>query len=380
MNQPLIRVAVLIGAIGVLINTIGMVAGAREANFAWLTAFAFWLSLALGALLFIMIQHAMSGTWFILFRRIAEAITLPLVVLALLFLPVVLGLRVLYPWADHNSAVELAGGRETWFDLSFFLVRAVVYFALWLTTAVLLSRWSLRQQDGDALELARKQRVFSAALLPLVCFSGSFAAFDWLMSLEPAWYSTIFGIYFLAGTIVAFLALLAVVTHLLAQRGHMPGLSASHTHALGKLLLVFIVFWAYIAYSQYFLIWIADVPEEAHWYYIRSRGSWGMISVLLIVGHFAIPFTALLSRRLKRSSRGLAAVGAWLLAMHYLDLYWLVQPAATPERVQPTLYDVAAFAGIGGLFVACAGWWLNGRLLVPAGDPRMQQSLGFFTS
>jgi hypothetical protein len=176
------------------------------------------------------------------------------------------------------------------------------------------------------------------------------------------------------------MALLTVLSHELRRRDLQIEISVSHIHALGKLLLVFVVFWAYIAFCQYFLIWIADIPEEVRWFYVRSRGAWGAAGILLIAGHFVIPFMLLLSRRFKRSSRALASLGVLLLVMHYLDLYWVIMPALHPERPHPSVYDVAAFIGIGGFCIAAASWWIHGRSLVPAGDPRLERSLSFFTS
>jgi len=379
MNRWL-RVAAIFGVLGTLVTATGLLGGARAAWFAWLTAFTFWLSLALGALLFIMIQHAMGGTWFLIYRRLAEALTIPLLLLVVLFIPLLFGAPQLYPWASDQLRPTLASEQRTWFTLPFFLIRAAGYFASWVIAAVLLSRWSIQQQHGAAPELARKQLVTSAALLPLIGFTGSFAAFDWLMSLEAGWYSTIFGVYFLSGAILAVLGLLSVITYLLGRHGNLPELTESHTHGLGKMMLVFVIFWAYIAYSQYFLIWIADVPAESHWYLVRSRGGWAWVSLLLVAGNFLVPFVLLLSRTLKRTGRALAAVGALLVAMHYIDVYWLILPAFRSAGPLPTFYDPVAFIGIGGLYAATALWWLRDKPLLPAGDPRLQRALEFFTS
>lgn len=380
MTDRHLRSATVIGVLGIAVTGIGLLAGARAAWFAWLTAFTFWLSLALGALLFIMIQHAMSGTWFLVYRRIAEAMTVPLLLLAVLFVPLLFGLRRIYPWANPETISSLAREQQIWFAGPLFVIRAVGYFASWAIVSAFLTRWSVMQLGAGASALARKQRLLSAVMLPLIGFTGSFAAFDWLMSLEAGWYSTIFGIYFLAGAILALLALLSVVSYLLPEHGMRVGLSISHTHGLGKMMLVFVVFWAYIAYSQYFLIWIADVPDEARWYVVRSLGAWGWVSLLLVVGHFGVPFLLLLSRRLKRNARALAAVGALLLVMHYVDVYWLILPTHSPAGPRPSLYDLTALAGFGGSFVATALWWLRDRPLLPEGDPRLEQSLRFFTS
>jgi hypothetical protein len=198
------------------------------------------------------------------------------------------------------------------------------------------------------------------------------------MSLSPHWYSTIFGVYFFSGSFVGFIALLSVVVVAMRRAGLLDTvISVEHMHDIGKLLFAFTAFWAYIAFSQFFLIWYANLPEETIWYRARLEGSWKMISVFLMAGHFGVPFFYLMGRAVKRRGSTLALGGAWVLAMHYVDIYWQVMPTLHPGGVRPSALDVAAFLAVGGSFVAAASWLLRRQALVPLRDPRLAESLAF---
>lgn len=379
------RIAAGTGAVGALLVALGFLLDPRQAAFSTLAAWSYWHGIALGALLLVMIHHAMNSSWFVVLRRPAEAAAAAMPVLALLFIPVLLAVGELYPWTAPAAmlAPELAEAIErkrAYLNQPFFVVRAVLYFAIWTLAALLLRRWSLRQETGDGVAIARHQRALAAVMLPPVGFALTFAAFDWLMSLSPGWYSTVFGVYVFAGDILAALSLLAVIAWLLQRAGALEGeVTVSHVHALGKLILTFLIFWAYIAFCQLLLIWIADLPEEIGWYATRTRGGWGAIGAVLALGHFLLPLFALLSRELKRRAPALAAVAGWLLVMHLVDVYWLVMPALDPDGVRPHWLDLAAFLGVGGIVVACGVRLLAAAPLVPRGDPRLQRSRHFTT-
>ena len=224
---------------------------------------------------------------------------------------------------------------------------------------------------------ARLRRLAGPALIVLA-LTQTFAAIDWIMSLTPHWYSTIVGVYFFAGSFVGFIALLAVVASAMRGAGLLDTvISAEHLQDVGKLLFGFTAFWAYIAFSQFFLIWYPNLPEETIFYKQRLEGSWSTVSVILMAGHFAVPFFFLMGRAVKRRGATLAVGGAWLLAMHYVDLYWQVMPTLHPEGVRPSALDVAAFLAVGGCFVAAASWLLRRQALVPLRDPRLGESLAF---
>jgi hypothetical protein len=353
-------------------------ANPKQFFFSWLVSFLFFLSLALGALFFVLIQYAVQGGWGIVLRRIGETVFVTLPVMAALFLPVLLGLRDLYSWtvpgaAEHDALLQW---KAPYLNVPFFLIRAALYFGIWSFIALLYYRGSRRQDvTGDPGVSARLRRLAGPAIIVLA-LTQTFAAIDWIMSLTPHWYSTMFGVYFFAGSFVGFIALLSVVAVAMRGAGLLDTvINAEHLHDIGKFLFAFTAFWAYIAFSQFFLIWYANLPEETVWYAARMEGSWMTVSLVLMAGHFGAPFFYLMGRAVKRKGSTLAVGGAWLLTMHFVDLYWQVMPTLHPEGFRPSFLDVAAFVTVGGCFVAAAGWLLRRQALVPMRDPRLAESL-----
>jgi hypothetical protein len=300
--------------------------------------------------------------------------------MAALFLPVLLGLHDLYLWTVPGAAEHdpLLRWKAPYLNVPFFLVRAALYFGSWSFIALLYYRGS-RGQDatGDPRVSARLRRLAGPAIIVLA-LTQTFASFDWIMSLTPHWYSTMFGVYFFAGSFVGFIALLSVVAVAMRHAGLLSAIiSAEHLHDVGKLLFAFTAFWAYIAFSQFFLMWYANLPEETIWFKARMEGSWMQVSLFLMAGHFVAPFFYLMGRTVKRKGVTLAAGGAWLLAMHFVDLYWQIMPTLHPEGLRPSALDVAALVTVGGCFVAAASWLLRRQALVPLRDPRLAESLAF---
>ena len=373
-----------IGAIAALVGVVGCAilgaANPKQFFFSWLVSFLFFLSLALGALFFVLIQYAAQGGWGIVLRRIGETVFATLPVMAALFLPLLLGLRDLYSWAVPGAAEHdaLLHWKAPYLNVPFFLIRAAIYFGSWSFIALLYYRGSSGQDaTGDPRVSARLRRLAGPAIIVLA-LTQTFAAIDWIMSLTPHWYSTIFGVYFFAGSFVGFIALLSIVAVAMRRAGLLDTvISVEHLHDVGKLLFAFTAFWAYIAFSQFFLMWYANLPEETIWYKARIDGSWLTVSLLLMAGHFAAPFFFLMGRAVKRRGSTLAMGGAWLLVMHYVDLYWQVMPTLHPEGVRPSVLDLAAFVAVGGCFVAAAGWLMRRQALVPLRDPRLAESLAF---
>jgi hypothetical protein len=355
-------------------------ANPRQFFFSWLVSFLFFLSLALGALFFVLIQYAAQGGWGIVLRRIGETTFSTIPVMAALFLPVVLGLRDVYSWSVPGAAEQdaLLRWKEPYLNVPFFLIRAALYFGIWSFIALLYYRGS-RGQDvtGDPGVSARMRRFAGPAIIVLA-LTQTFASVDWIMSLTPHWYSTMFGVYFFAGSFVGFIALLSVVAVAMRRAGLLDTVvSAEHLHDIGKLLFAFMVFWTYIAFSQFFLIWYGNLPEETIWYRERMEGSWMTVSIFLMAGHFVAPFFYLMGRTVKRKGATLAIGGAWLLVMHFVDLYWQVMPTLHPEGLRPSALDVAALVAVGGCFVAAASWLIRRQALVPLRDPRLAESLAF---
>jgi hypothetical protein len=373
-------IAAVAALLGIVACAILGAANPKQFFFSWLVSFLFFLSLALGALFFVLIQYATQGGWGIVVRRIGETTFVTIPVMAALFLPVLFGLRDLYSWtvpgaAEHDALLHW---KAPYLNVPFFLIRAALFFGIWSFIALLYYRGS-RGQDvtGDPGVSARLRRLAGPAIIVLALTS-TFASIDWIMSLTPHWYSTIFGVYFFAGSFVGFIALLSVITVAMRGAGLLDTvISAEHLHDIGKWLFAFTAFWAYIAFSQFFLMWYANMPEETIWYKARIDGSWLRVSLLLMAGHFGAPFFYLMGRSVKRNGTTLAVGGAWVLAMHFVDIYWQVMPTLHPEGLRPSVLDVAAFVAIGGCFVAATSWLLRRQALVPLRDPRLAESLAF---
>jgi hypothetical protein len=352
---------------------------------AYHVAVVYWAGIAVGALIVNMSFQAGKAKWYVVTRRFLETIPLSLLVLALLFVPILLGMKRLFPWVDPSGLDEelrhLAEHRHPYLNTGFFVVRYVVYFALWIFLAHRLWSWSTRQDSERGVLLTAKQRRLGAAGLPFVGIAMSFAAFDWQMSLDLRLFSTIFGLYYFAGS---FLAAFAVLILMMNGLRHVPGTpgalaTPNHYHSLGKWLLAFTAFWAYMAFSQYLLIWIANLPEEVPWYLARNATGWLPVSIFLVVFHFLVPFFALLSRSLKRSARGLGVMAVYVLVVHFVDVYWVMMPALRHEAraPQPHLADLTALVGVGAAAFAFVLSRLRGRPAVPVGDPYLEDSLRY---
>jgi len=379
--------AIVIAVACAVICAVGAVVDPHRTAAAYLTAYVACVAVVLGALAMIMIARVTAATWFVALRRQAEQVVATLPVLCVLFIPVLVAMRVLYPWVSPPATLDPAlraaiRVKAAYLNVPFFIVRAAIYWATWIVLGELLRRESLAQDRGDSRAIERRMRTTCAAGLAAFALTVTFASFDWMMSLAPAWYSTIYGVDYFAGGMVGALALLTVLVARGRRRGELPeAIGADHMHALAKLLLTFVLFWVYIGFSQLIVIWSAEIPVEASWYARRMHGGWRLLAGVLVAGHFALPFCALLIRSVKRSVGTMATLGAWLLALHYLDIYWIVMPDALPPRSSWWGYVVDAAAL--GLVASMASvvWAIRrrGESVVPSDDPRIEASLAYTT-
>jgi hypothetical protein len=376
------------GALGLALLVVGCFVDPRRASFAYLDAWTFGVSLALGALLLLMMGHIAKAAWTVVTRRLAEAIVSVLPLYFVLFAPILFALPRLYPWAadprgwDPALALSLAHKRA-YLNPGFFAVRTALYFALFVAVGSLLRRWSAKNDVEPRVALVDRMRRLSGGAMPLVALAITWASFDWTMSLEPDWSSTIFGLYFFAGAFLGAIALVAILMHAAstrAGRGATVPVRPDHTHAVGRLLFAMVIFWAYMAFSQLLIYWIADLPDEATFYLLRSTGSWMAVAWLLVVGHFAAPFLVLLSRPFKRRSDALAWAGAWLLLMHFVDLYWLILPLADPAGIRPHWLDLAALLFVGGTSIAWVATAYGRRPELPRHVPELASGLDYEAS
>lgn len=356
----------------------------QRAMFSYLWAFAVVLGLGLGALGWLLIEHAVRSQWSAVFKRIAENMVATLPLFALLFIPIaVLGMHALYPWTHETDEIL---EKKRWFlSNGFFMGRAVFYFLVWSVLGTVLYRQSVKQ-DGLGNDLAARDktalglRKLSAVGIFFWALTLSFAAIDWLMSLQPHWYSTIFGVYIFAASILAFFAFLTLVSMGLKKAGVLQSaITTEHYHDLGKYQFGFTIFWAYIAFSQFVLIWYANIPEETEFYMVRLEGGWEYISYALPVLHFFVPFFFLLSRHVKRNRSLLAVASVYTLIMYLVDLYWLILPNAAGHGEHAHLAlswtDITALVGVAGLFLAAFGVFLKKNAVICINDPRLSESL-----
>lgn len=401
-------------AIGVgIIGTLGWIIGAvvsghaKDTFFrAYLIAFVFWAGLSLGCLGLLMVQYLGGATWGLIIRRQLEAAAHALFFMAALFIPIIFGVHSLYEWshADAVAANRVLQHKSAYLNLPFFTLRAVLYFAIWLTLIWLLRTWGKRQDETADPTAAygwtqRAQKLSGPGFL-IYGLAVTFAAFDWIMSLDAEWFSTIFGLLTLIGQGVTAIAFLITVCVLLGRYEPMASvLQPKHFHDLGKLQLATVMVWAYFSFSQLLIIWAGNLPEEIPWYLERFRGQWRYIGLALIFLHFILPFLLLLSRDLKHDARRLRMVAWLLLIMRFVDLIWMMAPefaAAQGHQIAPDqssaghpsgeavvyhqnpaiyLVYVAAWIGMGGLWL---GWFFNqlrSRPLLPQNDPQMREAL-----
>ncbi len=351
---------------------------AEQASFSYLFGFFFWLTLALGGLFFVLLHHLTRAGWSVPMRRTAEAMASTLPAFLVLFIPIIFAMHQLYPWmrpevlkAEPSVAVKTGYLNET-----FFLIRAAIYLLIWTILARRMVKPSINQDYSGDSHVTAKLQSFSAGGMLLFAMSLTFAAFDWIMSLEPTWYSTIFGVYIFAGSALAMYALMALMGTALRRLPHMQNvITIEHMHAIGKFIFGFTVFWAYIGFSQYFLIWYANIPEETMFYKLRFVPGWVNASWALLLGQFALQFFIMLPREAKRVPAWLVIGASWVLTFHMLDIYWLVMPNRDPEGMHVTATDVGALLLVGGVFFSLVLRQLRGEALVPLRDPRLEEAL-----
>ncbi len=354
--------------------------------FAYLVALMFWLAPGLGGLFFVVVQHGTRAGWSIAVRRLAENAMLTLPVTGLLALPLVLGgAHDVYHWTHLDDPTVLNDAiltaKRGYLNEGFFRVRTVVYIGVWAVLALLFWGWSTKQDTArDPLPLTHKMRWMAPLGIAGFALTLTFGAFDLLMSLDPHWFSTVFGVYYFAGCVSFIHAFLALVTILLHRSGHLRGVvTPEHFHDLGKMMFAFTVFWAYIAFAQYMLIWYASIPEETEWFWYRGQGAFLTLSLVLVFTRFVFPFLGLMSRKIKRSPKTLAFWSVWIMVAELIDMYWLVQPVHAHEKGVYELHvgplDILTFVGIGGIVLAVFTWALGKNALIPVKDPRILESI-----
>lgn len=345
----------------------------------YLLAFIFWNGLAIGSLAVLMIQYLTGGAWGIAIRRELEAATRTLPLTAAAFVPLLFGLHRLYEWthADAVAHDELLRKKTLYLNVPFFVARATLAFAAWMLVAYLLNKWS-REQDlaTDHGELDRRLQLLSGGGLVVYALTTTWTSVDWVMSLEPRWYSTMYGVLYMVGHALGALALGSIAVVLLSPYEPVASfLSGRHRHDLGKMMFAFTMIWAYVAFSQYLIVWSGNLPEEIVWYLARFRGGWGWVGAAVVILHFVVPFLLLLSRQANRNPRLLAGAAGLLLFMRFVDISWLILPAFSRGAFRIHALDLILPVGLGGLWLANFARNLLTRPLLPVHDPGFEEAL-----
>lgn len=350
----------------------------------YLLAFTYFLSFALGALFFVLLHHLVGATWSVVVRRVAEILTGAFPVLFVMMLglviPILLGNDSLYRWMDHDvvASDHLLHAKAGYLNGPFFAARMLIYFAIWMWLSRHFMKKSVEQDESGDPAVSRRLRTLSAPAMILFALTTAWAAFDLLMSLTPEWFSTIFGVYYFAGCAISIYCLLALLSFALQQSGRLErSITVEHYHDIGKLANSFTLFWAYIAFSQFMLIWAANIPEESVFFRPRMFTDWKWVSLALILLHFCVPFVGMMSRHVKRSPPLLALWALYLLAMHAVDLFWIIMPTYSPGALVLHPIDFLCLAGVGGLFMFGALTAAGKVKLLPVRDPRLRGSLRF---
>lgn len=384
-----------IGPIGLIVGLI-LVAGGFAMDgsdhhgdfyFSYLVAFMYAATLGLGALFFTLVQHAGRAGWSVLVRRTAENMMGTLPVIALFFIPIFLGRHELYHhWMDAKIIAEdaILQGKQAYLNEGFWAGRAVFYLGVWGFLGWYFRRRSVHQDSMSEDDVAGREEFSrgterrSAISIFFFALTITFAGIDWIMSLDPHWYSTMWGVYLFAGAFMSALAFLGLV-HILMQRAGLVTriINDEHFHDLGKLTFAFTVFWTYIAFSQYFLIWYANIPEETSWYAHRMGNSWEYVGIALMLGHFVVPFFFLMPRTIKRIRWTLALGCVWMLVMHYVDLQYMIMPVHAHHGVHFSLIDVLTWIGMFSVFIGLFIMNTGRAALIPVRDPRLAESVNF---
>lgn len=362
------RRALITGGVALALCAIGAVANPDQFLRSYLVGYLFWVGMALGSIAIVMLHNLVGGSWGFVIRRLLESGMRTLPLMLILLAPLLLGLRHLYVWAQPETVVgdALLQHKSPYLNVPFFLVRTALYFATWFVLAYFLNKWSAEEDRGNSGAVKGRLRRLSGPGLVIYGLTATFAAVDWVMSLEPHWFSTIYGVIFVVGQVLAALSLAIVVLLLLARRPPMADvLRPQHSHDLGNLMLAFVMLWAYVAFSQFLIIWSGNLPEEVTWYVARFHGSWGWFAVFLVAFHFAIPFLLLLSRRTKRRLNVLAKLALAIIIVRFVDLFWVVTPAFHGSSLHFHWMDLLAPVGIGGIWVGVFVRQLKGRPLIP---------------
>ncbi|HVS15155.1 MAG TPA: hypothetical protein VMV46_14600 [Thermoanaerobaculia bacterium] len=369
--------ALVAAVVGIAACVAGYLTDSEQFFRSYLVGYIYWLAIGIACLGWTMVYHLTAGGWALVQRKTLEAGARTLPVLALLFLPFWFGMEAVWEWAGPEAAHdELIQAKAGFLNVPFFWARIALYFAIWIFLAFFLSANSRRQDETGDPRATIRMRMISGPGVVVFVMVASFFSWDTLMSLEPHWFSSLYGFYFVSSTALTGMLFMAVTGWYLAQRDPMSKVfKPKHFHDYGKLMLALVMFWAYMALSQFLITWSGNVPEFTQWYFARNTGGWKPYTVFLVVFHFFVPFLMLLSASLKKRPERLVRVAVYLLAMRWIDLYWQAAPTFH-EHITIHWLDLATLVAVGGVWVFAFVSQLRKRTLIPLNDPYLPEVLG----
>jgi hypothetical protein len=374
----ILRLGYILLAAGLILGILGFFTDHSRAVFNYLMAFMFVMSIGVGALFLIALEYVVGADWSVPIRRVTEFLAVLVPLLVILVIPLLMNMHTLFHWSHEEAVAEdaILQGKSSYLNTTFFMIRVAVIFIIWILFYFLLTRNSRKQDVTKDQDLTRKNIIISAIFIPLFAITISVASMDWMMSLEPHWFSTIFGVYFFSGATVATLAMITFIVVTLKEKGFLhPRIINDHLYSLGALMFAFINFWGYIAFSQYILIWYADLPEENFWFLHRWEDGWAFVSLFLIFVHFVVPYALLLSQPAKMDPKRLKIAALWILFAHYVDLYWLIMPNTGHFSASWIDFTFPVFTA--GLVIVVFNMVYRKQNILPVGDPKLERGLNF---
>jgi hypothetical protein len=372
------RWGMILLATGVVLVILAYILDPVRASFNAVILYLAMVSIAVGSIFLLALEYITGAVWSVPMRRVNEFLAGLSPFLVLLAIPLFLHLHDLFHWT-HAEAVAndpLLAGKAPYLNISFFVIRTVVFLSLWILFYLLFTRNSTKQDVTRDPSLTRRNVRLAAVFIPVFAISITFTAIDWAMSLEPHWFSTIYGVYYFSGTVLTAVAVATYVIVRFKEGGLLPGLQRDHYYSLGALMFGFVNFWAYIAFSQFLLIWYANLPEETYWFMARWKNGWEIVSVLLIIVHFLVPYFVLLPQEAKMDGRRLKFMALWLVGAHLLDLFWLIMPTHSPQAKFGWMELGFPLVGI-GMVILLLSWKTKRYNVVPIGDPKLQRGMEF---
>ena len=366
------------GFVGIALSLIGLFVNTEQFFYSYLTSFTFIASLFLGALFFVMLQHVTRSSWSVVLRRIPETMSFQLIWLGIVFIPILFGMEFLYEWTrpERIATDELTQHKQPFLNVPFFVIRNFIYFSVWAFLGYRLYKNSVSMDRHASEKLDKQQRVISAPGILVFAFTVAFASFDWLMSMDSHWFSTMFGVYYFSMSFQTVLAVVIALVIYLQRKGLLTNtINNAHMHDMGALLFGFTVFYAYIAFSQFLLIYYANIPEETLWYYYRFEGSWIVLAYLFLIGRFVLPFALLLGKKAKSNQKILLGVSLWIILLQFLEMFWIVMPILHKGAISVHWLDLTLLLAFFGVSAGLFFRQFAKHSMVPKNDPLLAESL-----